>query len=201
MNASWGFWFYLFDGHLLSISRWITDIWYWFFVCAVAHGNAFCRLLVLLEDKTFIYDIDSLSILSTIDTVPNPKGKTRSHTMIQLPPNNRNVHYDPNGLLLVLPESNSWLGLAIVKRPCRVSYEQCESPLTEGIHFYFLVDIGNALNRASTLQAFKPFTIQHMSLSDTIFLERMWIWSVSIGSNSYLSCWQCPICGIAYLFC
>ncbi|KAJ8441895.1 hypothetical protein Cgig2_014364 [Carnegiea gigantea] len=34
------------------------------------------RLIVLLEDKTFIYDIDRLSILSTIDTIPNPKGKT-----------------------------------------------------------------------------------------------------------------------------
>ena len=33
-----------------------------------------CRLIVLLQDKTFIYDIDSLAILSTIDTVPNPKG-------------------------------------------------------------------------------------------------------------------------------
>lgn len=32
------------------------------------------RLIVLLEDKTFIYDIDRLSILSTIDTIPNPKG-------------------------------------------------------------------------------------------------------------------------------
>lgn len=32
------------------------------------------RLIVLLQDKTFIYDINSLAILSTIDTVPNPKG-------------------------------------------------------------------------------------------------------------------------------
>ncbi|XP_057247100.1 autophagy-related protein 18b isoform X2 [Beta vulgaris subsp. vulgaris] len=32
------------------------------------------RLIVVLQDKTFIYDINSLVILSTIDTVPNPKG-------------------------------------------------------------------------------------------------------------------------------
>ncbi|XP_074282572.1 autophagy-related protein 18b isoform X2 [Silene latifolia] len=32
------------------------------------------RLIVLLLDKIFLYDIDSLTILSTIDTVPNPKG-------------------------------------------------------------------------------------------------------------------------------
>ncbi|KAL2936154.1 Autophagy-related protein 18b [Bienertia sinuspersici] len=32
------------------------------------------RLIVLLQDKTFIYDIDTLAILSTVDTVPNPKG-------------------------------------------------------------------------------------------------------------------------------
>ncbi|CAO2841597.1 unnamed protein product [Amaranthus hypochondriacus] len=32
------------------------------------------RLIVLLQDKTFIYEIDNLAILSTIDTVPNPKG-------------------------------------------------------------------------------------------------------------------------------
>ncbi|KAK9705755.1 hypothetical protein RND81_07G079500 [Saponaria officinalis] len=32
------------------------------------------RLIVLLLDKIFIYDIDSLEILTTVDTVPNPKG-------------------------------------------------------------------------------------------------------------------------------
>ncbi|GMH04117.1 hypothetical protein Nepgr_005956 [Nepenthes gracilis] len=32
------------------------------------------RLIVILQDKIFIYEIDSLAILSTIDTVPNPKG-------------------------------------------------------------------------------------------------------------------------------
>ncbi|KAL5551341.1 hypothetical protein UlMin_001517 [Ulmus minor] len=32
------------------------------------------RLLVILQDKTYIYDIKSLTILDTIDTVPNLKG-------------------------------------------------------------------------------------------------------------------------------
>ncbi|KAL5539010.1 hypothetical protein UlMin_043906 [Ulmus minor] len=32
------------------------------------------RLLVILQDKTYIYDINSLTILDTIDTVPNLKG-------------------------------------------------------------------------------------------------------------------------------
>ncbi|GAB2291525.1 Autophagy- protein 18b [Dionaea muscipula] len=32
------------------------------------------RLIVILQEKTFIYDLNSLAILSTIDTVPNPKG-------------------------------------------------------------------------------------------------------------------------------
>lgn len=32
------------------------------------------RLIVILQEKTFIYDINSLKILDTIDTVPNPKG-------------------------------------------------------------------------------------------------------------------------------
>ncbi|MCL7047543.1 hypothetical protein MKW94_007704 [Papaver nudicaule] len=32
------------------------------------------RLIVLLQDKTYIYDLNSLAILETIDTVPNPKG-------------------------------------------------------------------------------------------------------------------------------
>ncbi|XP_021854155.1 autophagy-related protein 18b isoform X2 [Spinacia oleracea] len=40
------------------------------------------RLIVLLLDKTFIYDINSLAILSTIDTVLNPKGLcTFSHSL------------------------------------------------------------------------------------------------------------------------
>ncbi|KAL5562049.1 hypothetical protein UlMin_031796 [Ulmus minor] len=33
-----------------------------------------CGLLVILHDKTYIYDIKSLTILDTIDTVPNLKG-------------------------------------------------------------------------------------------------------------------------------
>lgn len=32
------------------------------------------RLIVVLQDKTYIYDINSLAILDTIDTVPNLKG-------------------------------------------------------------------------------------------------------------------------------
>uniref|UniRef100_A0A9I9EBP3 Autophagy-related protein 18b n=1 Tax=Cucumis melo TaxID=3656 RepID=A0A9I9EBP3_CUCME len=33
------------------------------------------KLVVLLQDKTYIYDINSLTILDTIDTVPNSKGQ------------------------------------------------------------------------------------------------------------------------------
>lgn len=32
------------------------------------------RLIVLLQDKTYIYDLNSVAILDTIDTVPNTKG-------------------------------------------------------------------------------------------------------------------------------
>lgn len=32
------------------------------------------RLVVILQDKTYIYDSNSLAILDTIDTLPNPKG-------------------------------------------------------------------------------------------------------------------------------
>ncbi|KAL9268666.1 Autophagy-related protein [Drosera capensis] len=32
------------------------------------------RLVVILQDQTFIYDLNSLAILRTIDTVPNPRG-------------------------------------------------------------------------------------------------------------------------------
>lgn len=32
------------------------------------------RLVVVLQDKTYIYDLNSLTILDTIDTVPNTKG-------------------------------------------------------------------------------------------------------------------------------
>lgn len=34
-----------------------------------------CRLIVVLQENTYIYDINSLAILDTIDTVPNIKGK------------------------------------------------------------------------------------------------------------------------------
>ena len=34
-----------------------------------------CRLIVVLQDKTFIYDLNSAHILEEIDTVHNPKGK------------------------------------------------------------------------------------------------------------------------------
>jgi hypothetical protein len=34
-----------------------------------------CRLIVVLQDKTFIYDLNSTRILEEIDTVHNPKGK------------------------------------------------------------------------------------------------------------------------------
>nr|XP_048335635.1 autophagy-related protein 18b-like isoform X2 [Ziziphus jujuba var. spinosa] len=33
-----------------------------------------CRLVVLLQEKTYVYDINSLTILDTIDTAPNLKG-------------------------------------------------------------------------------------------------------------------------------
>ncbi|CAN0838231.1 Autophagy-related protein 18b [Linum grandiflorum] len=33
-----------------------------------------CRLVVVLQEKTFVYDSNSLTILDTVVTVPNPKG-------------------------------------------------------------------------------------------------------------------------------
>lgn len=32
------------------------------------------RLVVVLLEKTFVYDLNTLVMLDTIDTVPNPKG-------------------------------------------------------------------------------------------------------------------------------
>jgi hypothetical protein len=34
-----------------------------------------CRLVVVLQHKTFIYDLNSTTILEEIETVPNTKGK------------------------------------------------------------------------------------------------------------------------------
>lgn len=39
----------------------------------INHMN--CRLVVVLQDKTYIYDFNSLTIMDVIDTVPNTKGK------------------------------------------------------------------------------------------------------------------------------
>lgn len=36
-----------------------------------------CRLVVVLQEKTYIYDSNSLAILDTLDTVPNTKGVVR----------------------------------------------------------------------------------------------------------------------------
>ena len=34
-----------------------------------------CRLLVVLQDKTYVYDLNTVKILDSIDTVPNLKGE------------------------------------------------------------------------------------------------------------------------------
>jgi hypothetical protein len=34
-----------------------------------------CRLVVVLQDRTFIYDVNSTTILEEIETVPNTKGE------------------------------------------------------------------------------------------------------------------------------
>jgi hypothetical protein len=34
-----------------------------------------CRLVVVLQDRTFVYDLNSTTILDEIETVPNTKGK------------------------------------------------------------------------------------------------------------------------------
>ena len=36
------------------------------------------RLVVVLVEKTFVYDLNTLAMLDTIDTVPNPKGSSAS---------------------------------------------------------------------------------------------------------------------------
>lgn len=43
-----------------------------------------CRLIVVLQEKTYIYDLNSLAILDTIDTVPNSKGQNRSRYLLIL---------------------------------------------------------------------------------------------------------------------
>nr|GME03557.1 autophagy-related protein 18B isoform X2 [Ipomoea batatas] len=45
-------------------------------ICAAfsSVGHILVRLIVILQEKTFIYDINSLKILDTIDTVPNSRG-------------------------------------------------------------------------------------------------------------------------------
>jgi autophagy-related protein 18 len=42
-----------------------------------------CRLVVVLQHKTFIYDLNSTTILEEIETVPNTKGKIP--TAVRLP--------------------------------------------------------------------------------------------------------------------
>lgn len=34
-----------------------------------------CRLVVVLQNRTFVYDLNSTTILDEIETVPNTKGK------------------------------------------------------------------------------------------------------------------------------
>jgi hypothetical protein len=34
-----------------------------------------CRLVVVLQDKTYVYDLNTVKILDAIDTVPNLKGE------------------------------------------------------------------------------------------------------------------------------
>lgn len=41
-----------------------------------------CRLVVILQDKTYVYDINSLAILDTIDTVSNLKGEIGWHYIL-----------------------------------------------------------------------------------------------------------------------
>lgn len=44
-----------------SIVSWISPVW--------------CRLIVLLKEQTYIYDVNSLEIKQIIDTVPNVQGQ------------------------------------------------------------------------------------------------------------------------------
>jgi len=43
------------------------------------------RLVVVLLEKTFVYDLNTLVMLDTIDTVPNPKGISLSSLCQFLP--------------------------------------------------------------------------------------------------------------------
>lgn len=45
-----------------------------------------CRLVVILQEKTYIYDLNSLTILDTIDTVPNTKGQYMTYFLLFKPP-------------------------------------------------------------------------------------------------------------------
>lgn len=45
-----------------------------------------CRLIVVLQHRSFIYDLNSTTILEEIETVPNMKG--RDPTSVYLP----NIH-------------------------------------------------------------------------------------------------------------
>jgi hypothetical protein len=47
-------------------------IWWKNYSVVVDH----CRLVVVLQEKTYIYDLNTLAILDAIDTVPNVKGET-----------------------------------------------------------------------------------------------------------------------------
>jgi hypothetical protein len=43
-----------------------------------------CRLVVVLQNKTFIYDLNSTTILEEIETVPNTKGKVHTAGVCQI---------------------------------------------------------------------------------------------------------------------
>lgn len=42
------------------------------------------RLVVVLVEKTFVYDLNTLTMLDTIDTAPNPKGRSEKKQWLGL---------------------------------------------------------------------------------------------------------------------
>lgn len=54
-------------------------LWVWGLLCTYSFLFKYYldtrRLIVVLQEKTYIYDINSLAILDAIDTVPNLKGE------------------------------------------------------------------------------------------------------------------------------
>ncbi|GAB4838162.1 Autophagy- protein 18b [Ancistrocladus abbreviatus] len=123
------------------------------------------RLVVILQDKTFIYDIDSLAILSTLDTVPNSKGLCAfSHSL--------------DGCFLALPASTtrgSVLVYNVMELHSHCEIEAHHSPLAamvlsmDGACLATASEQGTIIRVHSISDGTKSYSLRRGTMPSTIF--------------------------------